>query len=354
MSQTEMERFVAACDYPGILDERAVEESLREYLAALGITRKIVRLGPTWGRMDQPSLAPNVNATLVEFAQRSGQTRAASDASAAREALDALNARAARDARAALEASDASDAGAAREARDARDASAARATRFASWRAQEWWYWSWDLSWIAITYLGARQNNALPVIKWSKPIFDAFIAGAWVIYWTDNVLFWVTKPRVHRERWFTGHRLHNENYAAVESDVENLYFWHGVLVPAFVIARPEWITIDHIDSETNAEVRRVMIERYHHGAEFHGPAAFIRFAGGERLDHDERFGTLWRRKIPGDEHIVMLEVVNATREPDGDFKRYWLRVPPNMITAREAVAWTFDVEPENYAVAVET
>jgi hypothetical protein len=126
------------------------------------------------------------------------------------------------------------------------------------------------------------------------------------------------------------------------------------MVPAFVVVRPDWITVKHIDEETNAEVRRVMIERYRHGEETSGGAAYIRDAGGERLDHDERFGTLWKRNVPDDEPIVMIEVVNSTREPDGRFKRYWLRVPPKVTTARDAVAWTFDVPAAEYAPSVET
>ena len=74
----------------------------------------------------------------------------------------------------------------------------------------------------------------------------------------------------------------------------------------------------------------------------------------ECLDHDERYGTLWVRRIPDDEPIMIIEVVNRTREPDGRFKHYWLRVPPTMRTAREAVAWTFNVRAERYAPEKET
>jgi hypothetical protein len=77
-------------------------------------------------------------------------------------------------------------------------------------------------------------------------------------------------------------------------------------------------------------------------------------SGAKRLDHDERYGTLWRRDIADDEPIVMIGVVNSTPEPDGRFKRYWLRMPPDMTMAREAVAWTFDMPAEAYAPAKET
>jgi hypothetical protein len=58
--------------------------------------------------------------------------------------------------------------------------------------------------------------------------------------------------------------------------------------------------------------------------------------------------------VPGDEPIVAVEVVNSTRAPDGSFKRYWLRVPPEMSTAREAVAWTFGLRATQYAPEKET
>jgi hypothetical protein len=61
-------------------------------------------------------------------------------------------------------------------------------------------------------------------------------------------------------------------------------------------------------------------------------------------------------------------VVNSTRETDGSFKRYWLRVDPQIRplladnrfgvqqcpTARNAVASTFGMTGEEYAPLVET
>jgi hypothetical protein len=150
-------------------------------------------------------------------------------------------------------------------------------------------------------------------------------------------------------------RLHCESGPAVAyPDGWAIYAVHGVRVPRYVIEHPHEIDIARIGAVRNAEVRRVMIDRYRHGEEVSGSAAFIRDAGGERLDHDERFGTLWRRNVPGDEPIVMIEMVNSTPEPDGRRKRYWLRVPPNMTTAHEAVAWSFNVPAKDYAPKVET
>jgi hypothetical protein len=65
-------------------------------------------------------------------------------------------------------------------------------------------------------------------------------------------------------------------------------------------------------------------------------------------------GNLWRAEMPGDEPLVMIEVRNATPDPDGSRRTFWLRVPPEVLTAVEGVAWTFDLPPERYHPLVET
>jgi hypothetical protein len=58
--------------------------------------------------------------------------------------------------------------------------------------------------------------------------------------------------------------------------------------------------------------------------------------------------------MPGDEPLTMIEVRNATIEPDGSRRTFWLRVPPQVQTALEGVAWTFDLPPERYQPQVQT
>jgi hypothetical protein len=82
--------------------------------------------------------------------------------------------------------------------------------------------------------------------------------------------------------------------------------------------------------------------------------------GGAHLAHEDETGRLWRRPVGSgrpwsrEEPIVMVEVLNSTPEPDGSRKTYFLRVPPTMRTAREAVAWTFGMQGAGYAPAVES
>ena len=158
------------------------------------------------------------------------------------------------------------------------------------------------------------------------------MAGCWLLVWTKETLYWVEKPTVTTEKvdFGRGKRLHNATGPALRCDVENLYFWHGVMVPAFVVLRPEWITLKHIETETNAEVRRVMIDRY--GSKRYLADSMATVVQELPADHPIiglRTAKLLRKEVPNDEPIMMVDLLNSTPEPDGSVKRYLLRVDPN-------------------------
>jgi len=142
-------------------------------------------------------------------------------------------------------------------------------------------------------------------------------------------------------------RLHCLDSKAIEyEDGWGLYYVHGVAVPEKVVEAPETLTTDEIEAEQNAEVRRVMIERF-------GMERFLSESGAEEI-HKDKWGTLFRKELEGDEPIVTVKVRNSTPEPDGTVKDYFLRVPSTITTAHEAVAWTFSVDKEEYNPVVET
>ena len=155
--------------------------------------------------------------------------------------------------------------------------------------------------------------------------------------------------------------LHSEIGPAVSfRDGEALYAVRGVAIPDRIFEHPESITVDEIDREGNTEVRRVMIDRM-------GRQRYLELGGARRV-HEDETGVLWRRwgaverRVPGRHRPILshtralayVEVVNGTAEPDGTFKRYFLRVPPNMQTAREAVAWTYGLSEAEYVPARRT
>lgn len=147
-------------------------------------------------------------------------------------------------------------------------------------------------------------------------------------------------------------RLHSDRGPALGfGDGTTIWADHGVVVPSDVIRDPGSITVERIDAETNAEIRRVMTERF-------GPERLVREGGAELVDEDE-IGRLWRRSFSGSrwnppEPVVMVEVRNSTPEPDGSVRTYYLRVPPTIQTARAAVAWTFGLQGATYEPVVET
>jgi hypothetical protein len=150
-------------------------------------------------------------------------------------------------------------------------------------------------------------------------------------------------------------RLHCEDGPAVGyPDRWCIYAWHGVRVSQQVIERPQELTVAQIQKEENAEVRRVMIDRY-------GQARYLLDAGAKKIAEDE-FGELYNVEVPGDEPLVMIKVLNSTPEPDGSSKPYFLRVHPQLrpmlggseigapqkLTPLNAVASTFGLTGKEY------
>ena len=162
-------------------------------------------------------------------------------------------------------------------------------------------------------------------------------------------------------------RLHNDSYAALESDVENLYFINGVLVPAFVVVKPDWITIKHIRKEENAEVRRVMIERMGwdrfceqanmkliHSDELQSNFPSIPVSdminAGARLVTTYRAGTETADLLEAgdlkDYEDRPLRFVRLTDPSTG--RQYILRVKHDHTRCYEAVGWTFGLTECEY------
>jgi hypothetical protein len=171
----------------------------------------------------------------------------------------------------------------------------------------------------------------------------AQVAGWWWPF--TRVAILTPRPAaVHRD---PQGRVHCPDGPAIGyPDGAGVHAWHGVRVPAAVFARLPYLRAEDIHRQRNVEVRRVLLEAF-------GLERYVREAGALQVGQDET-GTLWRAELPGDEPLVMVEVRNATPEPDGTHRVYWLRVPPSVQTAREAVAWTFGLPSERYRPQRET
>jgi hypothetical protein len=122
--------------------------------------------------------------------------------------------------------------------------------------------------------------------------------------------------------------------------------WRGVPVDERIAFRPETLDVGEILAETNAELRRVMMERF-------GLDRFMSQADARVLDEDRDAGgrrRLLRITLAGDEPLVCVSVICPSTS-----HQFMLRVPPTVTTCRQAVAWTagFD-DPDDYQPTVET
>ena len=133
-------------------------------------------------------------------------------------------------------------------------------------------------------------------------------------------------------------QLHNLNGPAIEyygKGLGNIYCINAIRVDRKIIEGN--FTWKDIDSESNVEVRRVMIQKY-------GQAKYL-LDSNAKVVHQDDFGTLYRKEQENDEHIMMVKVVNSTPKADGSYNDYFLRVDPKVYdglkTAHAAVASTW-------------
>jgi ribosomal protein S18 acetylase RimI-like enzyme len=144
-----------------------------------------------------------------------------------------------------------------------------------------------------------------------------------------------------------------------------LFAVHGTKVPADVIEHPELLTVARIDDERNAEVRRVMVERYDR-------ERYVRDAGFAVLDEEKPNARgfvqkLYRRALGGAAE-AFAEVQNDSPEPDGTYRVYFLAVDPDLrpmlgpgrlgnpqeLTVHNARASTFGLRGEEFRPTIET
>ncbi len=219
----------------------------------------------------------------------------------------------------------------------------------------------WDIAWISyytfpdrfIHPMFSNEDRAL-LSQWERLTRSC----GW-IYALDGICFICDRPtEIHQNE---RNLLHCETGPALAfSDGYAVFAYKGVRVPAKIIENPEMITCSDVLKEKNVEVRRVMIERY-------GQSRFLTDSGSTLL-HEDETGKLWERRFKDDEPMLMVEVINSTPEPDGEYKTYFLRVHPEIRlmhpdgslgdpqprTAHSAIASTFGKTAQEYHPLVQT
>ena len=124
--------------------------------------------------------------------------------------------------------------------------------------------------------------------------------------------------------------------------------------------RPRWSPQQWVDNflhPRQSNLGRAQIIREFPG----GPEEFFKQAMQHfRVIHEDETGRLLRYWPPHhhfdgrEEPMHYVEVINSTPEPDGTHRRYYLRVNPWHLTARDAVASTFNLPGDEYKLRAQT
>lgn len=201
-----------------------------------------------------------------------------------------------------------------------------------------------DAAWLAAFDAAARHLDCADVWRPLAPLAAVSRAAGW--WWPyENLVIVTARPTgVHRDN--VGRLHHDDGPAIGWADGYGMHAWRGMPIPPGTVAELAHLTVERINAEENAELRRVMLEHY-------GYQRYLTEANAQQMHTDET-GVLWRVSFTDDEDLTMVEVVNATPEPDGTSRVYWLRVPPGTRTARAGVAWTFGLSEQEYAPLVQT
>lgn len=131
--------------------------------------------------------------------------------------------------------------------------------------------------------------------------------------------------------------IENNDYNETASAVEEL---RAVTETLYKVFNDKPVSPKQIIELPNAEIRRAVVE-------YVGYDKIVETA--QVLDEDIVNGRLLKIPLENDEDIVVVHVIDPSTD-----REYFLRVPPNMKTAKQARAWTFGFKAEDFDLAVES
>jgi hypothetical protein len=145
-----------------------------------------------------------------------------------------------------------------------------------------------DAPWLALFAAVGRLEGLTGLAE------TACTAGWWWPY--ERLAIICDRPsELHRDE--TG-RLHRGDGPALSyPDGFALHAWRGMPIPADFTGTLAGLTVERIGAESNAELRRVMLEHF-------GYDRYLAEIGARPVHRDET-GVLWRIELPGDEPVAM-------------------------------------------------
>lgn len=188
---------------------------------------------------------------------------------------------------------------------------------------------SHEATWLSF-YDYFKEVVGLEVCNKLNGLFELAKYSGWVSFYEDTVVF---QHRPNIVKFDDQNRLHCEDGPAISfPDGYSVYCWHGVRIPSDWIEHKANLTPEIALKWENIEQRRC-------ACEILGWAAILRKLDSKVIDIDDdpMIGTLLEVNIPEIGKEKFLQVLCGTG------RTFAIPVPPEMKTALEANAWTFDI-----------
>lgn len=170
---------------------------------------------------------------------------------------------------------------------------------------------------------------------------DYLRSGVWSLISLKGLAIVSRPPTVCRD---AENQVHSESGPAIKfADGFSVYIWHGTRIPQEWIENPETLTPDIALTHKNVEQRRC-------AAEIMGWDRILQELTPTVVDTNPNpeIGTLLKVDLPGAPGEQFLRVKCGTG------RTFALPVPPDMSTAREANAWTYGLDPDEYSPEIRT
>ena len=184
-----------------------------------------------------------------------------------------------------------------------------------------------------ISVLNCRHNPE----TWT--LFQSLVRGCSWFGGYENTFLIIDRPQILSVD--EEYRLHGEGKPAIQfSDGLTIYAYHGVKLPErYGKFFPSQWQSQWLLSEENVELRRVLLQGI-------GYARLCVELQAEQLDEWQEYSLLRINSTIDIEPIYLLKMIC----PSTGYC-HALRVPPQMTSAREAIAWVnWDIDPEEFSI----
>jgi hypothetical protein len=193
-----------------------------------------------------------------------------------------------------------------------------------------WWSW-WLARYLIAKGWGLELDMEKLSLLWAYCIHAPLVAtnsqGDVVILPKPTKISWVETGLTDGKIPLPIYELHNDGAPAVEHPLCNLYYWHNTKLPDYIgsVHSSKWES-EWVLTETNTEIRRILIEQ---------------------IGYDRLCQELEAKKLSTWREYELLRIDDADIEPMHLLKMtcpstghiHVLRVPPDQVSAREAIRW---------------